>query len=400
MSYDLTVYCPGSPTVDQVQLLVSNTRGLHADPDNSNDSGVLVLRGVKRGYSFTVDGPFSVAADDLPEEVAAVLPAAATMFQVLVEGTQEAEIPHGVRFARKLAKACHGVLMDEQTSEVWPQPRVAKASPGSEQKIEDFFVTLHWHLLEEDLPNDFLERYLQIAEKLLPEALPVRFAHHDPLHKRFESEGAEGFVKEYYNDVVNDWGIYYKNTSPLMYGSVHGPQLAWGNPFTKIHVMVAGSAFDDDTLRDRMQSFFLAVAAELGAIYATAQVIGGKDSERWPVINMHPTQWVGFQPYPMWWVWAGPRLRKDIGAFLGPDAIDHSGGLFRAFSDEPCDRHQLEKSLGDANLPWIPEAYSGTYSDEYMKIHPLTVATVIPEVLRNREPMELPSGLRNPPRSE
>ena len=32
MSYDLTVYCPGSPTVEQVQLLVGNTRGLHADP--------------------------------------------------------------------------------------------------------------------------------------------------------------------------------------------------------------------------------------------------------------------------------------------------------------------------------------------------------------------------------
>ena len=79
---------------------------------------------MKRGYSFTVDGPFCVEADDLPEEIAAGLPDAATMFQVLVEGTQEAEIPHGVRFARKLAKACHGVVLDEQTSEIWPEPRV------------------------------------------------------------------------------------------------------------------------------------------------------------------------------------------------------------------------------------------------------------------------------------
>lgn len=45
MSYDLTVYCPDSPTIDKVALLVGNTRGLHVDPENSDESGVLVLRG-------------------------------------------------------------------------------------------------------------------------------------------------------------------------------------------------------------------------------------------------------------------------------------------------------------------------------------------------------------------
>ena len=72
MSYDLTVYCPGSPTVDEVRLLVGNTRGLHVDPESVGDTGVVVLRGMKRGYSFTVDGPFSVEAEDLPEEITAV----------------------------------------------------------------------------------------------------------------------------------------------------------------------------------------------------------------------------------------------------------------------------------------------------------------------------------------
>ncbi|BCW11507.1 hypothetical protein NtRootA4_25710 [Arthrobacter sp. NtRootA4] len=199
MSYDLTVYCPGSPTVGQVQLLVGNTRGLHADPENSNDQGVLVLRGVKRGYSFTVDGPFAVEADDLPEEVAEVLPEAATMFQVLVEGTQEPEIPHGVRFARKLAKACHGVVMDEQTSEIWPQPRVAAPPKVKEARIVND-VWMSWMLLEDDLPSDYLQGYLRIARELLPEAVPVRFGKYEPLQFRFDLSGEKGFVDEFYND--------------------------------------------------------------------------------------------------------------------------------------------------------------------------------------------------------
>jgi hypothetical protein len=73
--------------------------------------------------------------------------------------------------------------------------------------------------------------------------------------------------------------------------------------------------------------------------------------------------------------------------------------LFRAFSDELLDRHQISENLGPENLPWIPAEYSAIYSDEYMKMTPLAVATVIPGALRNREPLDLPPGIYNPPRT-
>ena len=122
------------------------------------------------------------------------------------------------------------------------------------------------------------------------------------------------------------------------------------------------------------------------------------DVRRVPNFNMRPPQWVGFPPYPLWWVWAGPRLVPEIGRFLGPEATERAGGLFRAFSDSPLDRRELAEVLGPDNLPWIPVEYSATYSDEYMEMTPLAVATVIPEALRNREPLDLPPGIYNPPR--
>lgn len=396
MSYDLTVYCPGSPTVEQVQLLVGNTRGLHADPDNSDDSGVLVLRGVKRGYSFTVDGPFAVEADDLPEEVAEVLPEAATMFQVLVEGTQEPEIPHGVRFARKLAKARHGVVMDEQTSEIWPQPRVAAPPKVKEARIVND-VWMSWMLLEDDLPEDYLEGYLRIARELLPEAVPVRFGKYEPLQFRFDLSGEKGFIEEFYNDESNGWDIYYKNPPPVRYGSIEAQELGCGVPFTRITLVVDGHPLTNEPLRTNLRRFFLAVATELGAVYASAEVDRGQVMQRRPFFRLPPDQWVGFPPYPLWWIWAGPRLAPEIGQFLGPEATEHSGGLYRAFSDEPLDRRELAEKLGSQNLPWIPAGYSATYSDQQMA--PLAPATFIPEVLRNREPMDLPPGIYNPPRT-
>lgn len=82
MSYDLTIYCAdSSATIERVALLVGNTRGLHVDPKNSNERGMLVLRGVKRSYSFTVDGPFPLRAEDVPDVISVVLPDAVAMFQ-------------------------------------------------------------------------------------------------------------------------------------------------------------------------------------------------------------------------------------------------------------------------------------------------------------------------------
>ncbi|BCW11506.1 hypothetical protein NtRootA4_25700 [Arthrobacter sp. NtRootA4] len=86
-----------------------------------------------------------------------------------------------------------------------------------------------------------------------------------------------------------------------------------------------------------------------------------------------------------------------MGNSWGPEATEHSGGLYRAFSDEPLDRHELAEKLGAQNLPWIPAEYSATYSDH--KMAPLAPATVVPDVLRNREPLELPPGIYNPPRT-
>lgn len=395
MSYDLTVYCPGSPSVDQVRMLVGNTRGLHAHPDSADDTGVTVLRGVKRTYSFTVDGPFAVAGEDVPDEVTAALPDTATTFQVLVEGTQEPEIPHGVRFARKLAKSLHGVVVDEQTGEIWPQLRIPQEQTWAAQVAESDEFWLSWYFLEENLPPDFLQRYLRIAGEVLPQAVPERYGTNEP-SKLFDSTGSEGFVTEYYSSKANKWEVHYRSPLPVTAGTIDGPQLARGNPFTQITLCLHRPALADDGLRDALRRFFLTVADELEAVFACAEVRSGPDMLRRPNFFLPPLQWVGFPPYPLSWVWVGPRLVPEIGRFLGPDASKHSGGLFRAFSDTPLDRHALADLLGPENLPWIPAEYSATYTDHQMA--PLAVASLIPEILRNREPLNLPPGIYNPPR--
>ncbi|MCD4849479.1 hypothetical protein LN996_01500 [Arthrobacter sp. AK01] len=255
---------------------------------------------------------------------------------------------------------------------------------------------MSWFLLQDDLPADYLEGYLRIARELLPEAVPVRFGKYEPLQFRFDSSGEKGFIDEYYNDESNGWDIYYKNPPPVRYGSIEAAERAWGIPFTRITLVVDGHALAESALRSALRRYFLAVTTELGAVYASAEMVRGQDMQRRPFFRLPPDQWVGFPPYPLWWVWAGPRLVPEIGQFLGPEASEHAGGLFRAFSDQPLDRCELAEKLGAQNLPWVPAEYSATYSDQQMA--PLAVASVIPEVLRNREPLDLPPDTYNPPR--
>jgi hypothetical protein len=69
----------------------------------------------RRRSSFTIDGPDRVEAEDVPVEVTGILLGARYLYSVLVEGSTESEIPHALRFAKRLAVALNGAMFDQQT---------------------------------------------------------------------------------------------------------------------------------------------------------------------------------------------------------------------------------------------------------------------------------------------
>lgn len=72
MSYDLAVY--GRKALDGTALrqLVSAQQSLAVE-DYDDDRRWLAVAGAKRRYCFTVDGPFGVEPEDVPEEVTAAV---------------------------------------------------------------------------------------------------------------------------------------------------------------------------------------------------------------------------------------------------------------------------------------------------------------------------------------
>lgn len=113
---------------------------------------MLGHRGVKRAHSFTVDGPFRLAPD-VPDKISDVLPEASTMFQVLVEMTVDTEIPPGFALPRILPRLAAGVAVDDQTDEVWPQPRTSTPTISKAHIFRDV-VDFAWYCPPDEMPMD------------------------------------------------------------------------------------------------------------------------------------------------------------------------------------------------------------------------------------------------------
>lgn len=146
---------------------------------------------------------------------------ASHLYSVLVEGSANASAPHAIRFAKRLAKEGMGALLNPQTEEIWPptsRRRVARPDRGSKIDV----VGARWYHLLDEIPHDFPDRFLRIARRHLPEALPLRFGptNQGNLARDGDQSFADMFTKE---DSVHASGAF------PVFGSFF-PCLLAGNP--------------------------------------------------------------------------------------------------------------------------------------------------------------------------
>jgi hypothetical protein len=101
--------------------------------DTATTSSVTVVRGARRRYSFTVDGPDRVEPEDVPTDVVNVVLGTRFLYSIPLEGAAPSEIPHAVRFARRLAQVLDGAVIDQQTDEVW-SPTIARRQTAHQRR--------------------------------------------------------------------------------------------------------------------------------------------------------------------------------------------------------------------------------------------------------------------------
>ncbi|MDQ0279408.1 hypothetical protein QO003_003711 [Arthrobacter silviterrae] len=362
MSYDLSVYAAGPLSFDDLVRLVRGTIGLDVDGSPSSDAqSLMVVRGARRAYCFTIDGPFGVEAEDVPEDVTASVIGAKAVYQVLVEGSEEASIPHAVKFARKLAKATGGALLDEQTDEVWPRAKGSRVARPREAARPTELVTVNFYTLMSELPEDLPGNYIALARKYLPEALPTRFGTYEPHQGKLDRDGDQAFTDMWSENPRSR--LFFKCDYPIAWGAIPGPE--YPSSVWHASLYLDGAALADPGWLDGLRRFFVAFALESNSFFASVEVLRnyewvsrsyerlpGAEEEIWPI---HVGEWKGFVPYPQSWTWFGPEQAGIVSPYLTGRREQHGEYLFHVLAEKPVDRDQLTALLPDPTRPWIPK---------------------------------------------
>jgi hypothetical protein len=349
LSYDLQVFAQRSLSAEKLRQLVAAS-GLSVGEVDKQAEALAVLRGARAKYCFTVGLPVPIQPEDVPEEVTAVLLAPSWLYEVLVEGSSATETPHAVRFARKLAEASGGVVVDQQTDQTWHRGQLRSVAPVQRGIID--LVQLHWYFRGGDSGGAAARAWLDLARQHLPEASPRRFGTFEPLPMKLDADGPEAFVRAVATEKSS---VFFKARTPCIEGSLAGAADTW--PVLSHSLSLHREPLAERGWREALQRLFVGFAEATGSFFACAEVQRGLKwsgrsvwhggaAERTTYLAARG-KWAGLPPYPVWWSWFGPTYVPFVAEHLPPDQVQAiNDGLFHSRGPEPQDRGQLVAALG------------------------------------------------------
>lgn len=352
MSYDLEIFASAGLDARALRDLVGTVPQLAVGDFDEARGWCAVTRGAKARYCFTVDGPVAVDAEDVPDEVTAVLLDPTVVFNVTVEGSAAVDVPYAVRFARQLAQATEGVVLDKQTDDVWAKG-VGRPARKPDRGQRANVIEFNWYALRASVDSEFGASYIARCRRLLPEALPRRFGEYEPLQAKLAETGDAGFSRAWRESTSL---LFFAASSPCISGALWAgpneqrPRLVW-HMSLNVHFEPLAA---DAPWRSALQRFFVAIAQRLGAFFASAEVCRGliwtgrsMNADAHSEFTIMPARvdgWMGLPPYPTWWAWYGSPYRQAAEEHLaGGQVQEHQTGILHLLAPEPLDRDELTR---------------------------------------------------------
>ncbi len=391
VSYDLDVYLPRTPDARQLSGLILSIRGLASD-SSAGSCSIPVVRGAKRLYCFTVDGPFRVEAEDVPHDVMAAVLGVSHVYYVMVEGSAEAGRPFARRFARRLAQEFGGAVLDRQADEVWTRGATRQVAEPSRVERADV-VELNWYVSSVSLVADVGAEYVRLCRQLLPEALPRRYGEFEPLQHKLADTGDVGFASAWRAAGAM---LFFSASPPCLGGALYaGARESTPHAVWKMSLEVHRRPLAEILWRDAFRRLFIALAENLHAFFASAEVTRGHiwngrsmwsdGNSEWAVSPLRHDGWKGLPPYPVWWSWYGQPYLDLVHQQLA-SAYLAGTGLYHQWSDEPIDREALNtlpaKNLLRRRQDWIsPDLLARILpGDSRVRPVPIERAVLIPDL--------------------
>lgn len=401
MSYDLEIALSRKPTFENIAEFVSSQKGIEASGRLEGGKGNVIVRRtgkVKASPGFTVDGPFQIEEEDLPDELMAFVLAPRWLIQVSVPAaSNDKDLSTALALGRALAKVCDGAVYDPQEDKVvFPKgtPKRYKA-PAEEQRIR--LVNCEWYLPPARFEVTTASELLRLIRRLCPEAAPTRFGQYEPLQHRIEKGNDQPFLDSWKEAAAVDIGdsFFWKAKSPCYGGSVFFPD--WRNedrPKGVARRINLSMDFDgralhgDSRWTETVIALFLELSRKLQAYYAATYVqreviakrgiwLDGRSED----ISLPGGQWwTGLPPIPTWLSWFGKPYHSLVKGVSG-GFQEYPEGLFLRLGSEPMDRDQLT-----GKFPPIPKELQTVVEGSPREGRVFKPASVMPEIADVKRP--------------
>jgi hypothetical protein len=328
MSWDLRVALARQPTRPLISEWAAG-HGLVYDTNCIEDASGDML--------FTVDGPASAEADDLDEELAAAVPAAAwlLLFSVSLGDDSDRTGELAVDLATFVAERCDGAVFDPQADTVlWPPDAPV---PAPSELAGTSALELVWYT-NAARGREGGAAYLQATLRCLPPAAPRRYGAYEPPQSRVDAAQPGRFGADWRE--CDSSSLLWTASPPCLGGEVmfpRAPNIQGARRAVRVSTSFDGRALSDPVVREGVVALFTDVATALRAFHAVAAVRRGVSVQRnrlWvssesEELDLPYTQWVGLPSTPTWLAWYG----EPYAALVAP-------GLVRA-SVEPADADAL-----------------------------------------------------------
>jgi hypothetical protein len=152
-----------------------------------------------------------VLPEDVPTEIAQVLPGIQFLTDMSLEGRGTAEAEKLLEAsANQLAKAVHGVIFDPQEDTIRSAAGIKRFALPSKQESFSVLRLSWWFLKSPLLSRDGLESFLSMIERLLPEAMPRRYGLYEPPQHIFAETG-KAHLLQFMSDHAHEMVVWCPN---------------------------------------------------------------------------------------------------------------------------------------------------------------------------------------------
>lgn len=339
MSYDLNVFGLAALPADELIGLGQSMTEVDFLTDGSTGDVTAVLNRRTGKHSFTVDGPFTLDAEDALDWGDA---SAVVLYSISVVGLDAQDVRHALHFAELLAARIDGHVIDPQTYK--PRPTQRDATLGSDTRL---YLHVNWYRLC-DGASDFAEAYVKAAGKLFPFAVPNKFGTHEPMQGKIVRGDFSGFDRMYREECsVSD--LLFKS-KVIDSGEISG----WTNDlrarFQTIRVTFSFDSIEKAGLEGEIVDFFVEVAQRSSSFFGFAEL----NTNRYGTAESPAFKgaWGGLPRTAQWMTWYMPEYLEMVRPYLSAGAIiEHPEGGVHRWTERPALINEIRPLI--RNVPWI-----------------------------------------------